>query len=483
MKLLRDLLYKVKLDQVTGLTNQAIETLTFDSRKNMKFGLFVAIRGGAFDGHTFIDQAVEKGAVAIVCEEFPENLNPKVTYVKVQDTRLALGDIASNFYDHPSEEIEIIGVTGTNGKTSIATLMYQLMRGLGKKSGLISTIVNKIDDLEVPTRHTTPDPIQLNSLLRQMVDNGCSYCFMEVSSHAMAQYRVQGIKFRGGVFTNLTHDHLDYHPNFNAYLNAKKSFFDGLKKEAFALVNDDDKYGSKMVTQTDAKVYTYALKTEADFKGKIIESRFDGMLLNIDQNEVWIKIIGKFNAYNILSVYAVARILGFDKLEVLKVLSFLNPVEGRFQFTRNNDGISGIVDYAHTPDALQKVLETIKEIRTGNETVITVVGCGGNRDKAKRPIMADIASSLSDKVILTSDNPRNEKPAVIIDEMYEGVDAGKRARVLKITDRKEAIKTACALAKEGDIILIAGKGHEKYQEINGERFPFDDMKILKETLK
>ncbi len=483
MKLLRDLLYKVNLEQVSGLTNIAIESLTFDSRKNMKFGLFIAIRGTASDGHAYIDQAIEKGAIAVICEEFPETLSEKVTYVRVNDTRLALGDIASNFYDHPSSQLQIVGVTGTNGKTSIVTLMYQFMLQNGKNVGLISTIVNKINETEIPTKHTTPDPIQLNSLLRQMVDHGCEYCFMEVSSHAMAQHRVQGIQFRGGVFTNLTHDHLDYHPTFNDYLAAKKSFFDSLGKEAFALINDDDKYGEKMVTQTDAKVYTYALKTEADYKGKIVENRFDGMLLNLDQEEVWVKIIGKFNAYNILAVYAVGDLLGFEKMDILRVLSGLNPVEGRFQFLQNKKQISGIVDYAHTPDALEKVLETIKEIRTGNETVITVVGCGGNRDKAKRPIMAEISAKLSDKVILTSDNPRDEDPVEIIEEMFDGVDAAKKAHVLKISDRKEAIRTACTLAQEGDIVLIAGKGHEKYQEIKGERFPFDDMKILKENLK
>jgi len=483
MKLLRDLLYRVKLDQVSGQTNVAVETLTFDSRNKMKFGLFIAIRGGAFDGHKFIGQAIEKGAIAIVCEEFPEEINQKVTYVKVEDARLALGEIASNFYDHPSEEIQIIGITGTNGKTSIATLMHQLIKGLGKKAGLISTIVNRIGDLEIPTKHTTPDPIQLNSLLRQMVNNDCDYCFMEVSSHAVAQHRIKGIKFAGGVFTNLTHDHLDYHKDFNDYLMAKKYFFDSLGKEAFALINDDDKYGEKMASQIEAKLYTYALNTEADFKAKILENRFDGMLVNIDMEEVWIKLIGKFNAYNVLAVYAVASLLHFNKLDILKILSSLNPVEGRFQFLQSQNKISAIIDYAHTPDALQKVLETIKEIRSGKESVITVVGCGGNRDKAKRPLMAEISAKLSDKVILTSDNPRNENPNEIIDEMFEGISISKRPNTLKITDRKEAIRTACALAKEGDIVLVAGKGHEKYQEINGERFPFDDMKVLKETLK
>ncbi|HAW51762.1 MAG TPA: UDP-N-acetylmuramoyl-L-alanyl-D-glutamate--2,6-diaminopimelate ligase [Flavobacteriales bacterium] len=483
MKLLRDLLYKVTLENVIGLTNMAIDTLTYDSRKQMKFGLFVAIKGEVFDGHKFIDQAIEKGAIAILCQDLPTTLNPKVTYVTVEDSRKALAYVAANYFDHPSAHLKLIGVTGTNGKTSITTMLFHLFKSLGVKSGLISTIVNKIDEIEIQTQHTTPDPIALNSLLRQMVDNGCSTCFMEVSSHAMNQERVRGLNFSGGVFTNLTHDHLDYHSNFHDYLLAKKKFFDNLDKQAFALINDDDKYGEKMVTQSQAKIKRYALKTEADFKGKLIESRFDGMLLNIDGEEVWVKLIGGFNASNILAVYGVAMLLGYDKTDVLKVISALNPVEGRFQFTRSSGGISAIVDYAHTPDALEKVLETIKEIRTGNETVITVVGCGGDRDREKRPIMAQIASSFSDQVVLTSDNPRSEDPAAIIDEMYAGVDASKKSRVLKITDRKEAIKTACTLARDGDIVLIAGKGHEKYQDIKGVRHPFDDMKVLKEILK
>lgn len=483
MKLLRDLLYKVKLEEVNGPTNIAIDTLTFDSRKTMKFGLFVAIKGEASDGHLFINQSISKGAVSIVCEVLPEVLNPKVTYVKVSDSRLALGLVAANFFSHPADEIKVIGVTGTNGKTSITTLLYQLVRNLGKKAGLISTIVNRINDVEIPTRHTTPDPIQLQGILRQMVENGCEYCFMEVSSHAMSQHRTEGINFKGGVFTNLTHDHLDYHTDFNDYLRAKKMFFDGLNKDAFALVNEDDKYSEQMTVHTAARVHSYALNTEADFKGKIVESRFDGMLLNIEMEEVWVKLLGRFNASNLLAVYAVSKILGFDKTDALKGLSLLKPVEGRFQFLRSPGNVSGIVDYAHTPDALQKVLETIKEIRSGNENVITVIGCGGNRDKAKRPVMAQIASLFSEKVILTSDNPRNELAEDIIAEMYSGVDASKKSRVLKISDRKEAIKTACALAREGDIVLVAGKGHEKYQEIMGERLPFDDMKILKECFK
>ncbi|MEQ9063899.1 MAG: UDP-N-acetylmuramoyl-L-alanyl-D-glutamate--2,6-diaminopimelate ligase [Vicingaceae bacterium] len=483
MKLLRDILYKVKLENVIGLTNMAIETLTFDSRKQMKFGLFVAVRGGLFDGHDFIEQAIEKGAVAILCEDLPEELNQKITYVQVKDARSALADVASNYFDHPSNDIKVIGVTGTNGKTSVVTMLYQLYKKLGKKAGLISTIVNKIDDVEIPSKHTTPDPIEINSLLRQMADNGCSVCFMEVSSHAMSQERARGIHFSGGVFTNLTHDHLDYHKNFNEYLLAKKKFFDGLDKSAFALINDDDKYGEKMVTQSNAKTWTYALKTEADYKVKIVESRFDGMLLNVDNEEVWIKLLGAFNAYNILAVYAVARLLGNDKMDVLKVLSALNPVEGRFQFFRTASGKSAIVDYAHTPDALEKVLETIRAIRTGNESLITVIGCGGDRDKDKRPIMAQIAGDMSDKVILTSDNPRTENPESIIEDMYRGVEADRKTRVIKITDRREAIKAACNLASEGDIILVAGKGHEKYQEINGVRLPFDDLKVLKESIE
>lgn len=483
MKLLRDLLYKVQLNNVIGPTNMAIESLSFDSRKTMKFGLFVAIRGGEFDGHQFIDKAVEKGAVAVVCEDIPENRNPKITYASVANSRAALGEIASNYFDHPTEKLKIIGITGTNGKTSIATLLYQLFRNLGHKSGLISTIINKINDLDVDTKYTTPDPIMLHSLFSQMVNNGCKYCFMEVSSHALTQYRVEGVRFTGGVFTNLSHDHLDYHKGFKEYLLAKKTFFDGLGKEAFALINDDDQNGEKMVTQTDAKVFTYALKTEADFKAKIMEFRLDGMTLNMDGEEVWVKLIGQFNVYNLLAVYAVARILGFEKMDVLKVLSNLNPVEGRFQFIRSNNNISGIVDYAHTPDALQKVLETISDLRTGNEKVITVVGCGGNRDREKRPLMAEIACNASDKIILTSDNPRNEDPETIIEDMTKGIPANKTSSVLKIADRREAIRTAIALAGEGDIILVAGKGHEKYQEVKGVRHAFDDMKILKEILK
>ena len=482
MKLLRDILYKVKLDNVIGQTNMAIESLTFDSRKQMKFGLFVAIRGGQFDGHQFIDQAISKGAVSILCEEIPDERQDKITYVQVEDTRAALADVAANYFDHPSEHLKVIGVTGTNGKTSIATLLHQLFMKLGKKAGLVSTIVNKIGDLDIPSKHTTPDPIAVNSLLRQMADNGCQYCFMEVSSHAMSQDRARGIVFAGGIFTNLTHDHLDYHGNFNEYLMAKKKFFDSLPKEAFALINEDDKHGEKMITQSSARVLTYALKTEADYKGKIVESRFDGMLLNMDGEEVWVKLIGGFNAYNLLAVYAVARILGFEKTDILKVVSALEPVEGRFQFMQSKGGVSAIVDYAHTPDALEKVLDTIRQIRTGNEQLITLVGCGGDRDKEKRPLMAKIAASVSDKVILTSDNPRSEDPLSIIEEMYTGIDADKRARVMKITDRREAIKTACNLAADGDIILVAGKGHEKYQEIKGERQPFDDMKVLKESI-
>lgn len=483
MKLLRDLLYKVKLDEVSGLTNIAIENITFDSRKQLKFGLFIAVSGTESDGHGYIDQAIDKGAIAVVCERMPSKLNPKVSYVRVHDSRLALGIIADNFYNHPSEQIRVIGITGTNGKTSIATLLYQMVRMMGQNAGLISTIVNRINDVEIPAKHTTPDPLTLNSLLRQMADNDCGYCFMEVSSHAMSQHRTIGIRFTGGIFTNLTHDHLDYHSSFNDYLAAKKMFFDGLPPEAFALTNDDDKYGEQMVSRTKARKYTYAIRTEADFRAKISESRFDGMLLSFDGEEVWVKLIGRFNAWNLLAVYAAARILGLEKIEVLKTLSSLNPVEGRFQFIRNKENISGIVDYAHTPDALQKVLETIKEIRSGNEVLITIVGCGGNRDKAKRPLMAEIAARFSEKVILTSDNPRSEKAEDIIEDMFAGIDAGRKKRALKISDRKEAIRTACAMARNGDIILVAGKGHEKYQEIGGEKFPFDDMKILKESLK
>ncbi|MBN4062044.1 UDP-N-acetylmuramoyl-L-alanyl-D-glutamate--2,6-diaminopimelate ligase [Bacteroidales bacterium AH-315-I05] len=489
MKLLKDILYKAGIEDVMGSTNVAIDNVQFDSRKVDKFNLFVAVCGTQVDGHQFIDQAIESGAVAIVCEEFPGNINEQITYVKVKNSSEALGCIATNYYDNPSEKLALIGITGTNGKTTVATLLFRLFKALGYKAGLISTVVNKIDNVDVEVTHTTPDPLQLNRLLQQMVEKKCSHCFMEVSSHAVAQNRISGLDFAGGVFTNITHDHLDYHKTFDEYIKAKKSFFDEMNSNAFALVNKDDPHWKVMLQNSKASPKTLALKTDADFKCKIIESQFSGLLLNIGGNEVWAKLIGSFNAYNVLTVYAVASLLGEDPMSILTAISNLSPVEGRFQHikTENNPaksgaGVTGIVDYAHTPDALKNVLKTINEIRTGNEKVITLVGCGGDRDTAKRPLMAQIACEFSDKVILTSDNPRSEDPETIIQEMQKGVPPADFKKTISITNRKEAIKVACSLAEESDIILVAGKGHEKYQEIQGVKHPFDDMEILNEML-
>ncbi len=482
MKILKDILYKTGIEDVVGSTNIAIENITFDSRKAEKFSLFVAVKGTTADGHRFIDKAIQTGAEAIVCEVLPETLHPKVTYVKVKNSKQALGIIAANFYDNPSEKLKLTGITGTNGKTTVATLLYRLFEQFGHKTGLLSTVENRIAGNIIPSTHTTPDAVQLNKLLAQMVEQGVTHCFMEVSSHAIDQYRIAELEFDAAVFTNITHDHLDYHKTFDAYIKAKKQFFDGLSNQAVALINADDKHAGIMVQNTKAVVRSYAMKTLADFHVKILENHFDGMLLSIDGQEVWTKLIGEFNAYNILAVYATAVLLGKDKMEVLTNISLLNPVEGRFQYFKSDNNIAAIVDYAHTPDALQNVLETIKKIRTGNEQVITVVGCGGDRDKEKRPAMAKIASEYSDKVILTSDNPRSENPETIIDEMRTGVEPQNYKKVLSIVNRREAIKTASALASEGDIILIAGKGHEKYQEIKGEKFPFDDFEEIKNAL-
>ncbi len=483
MKLLKDILYKAGLIEVEGSTNVAITSMSFDSRKIEKDSMFIAVKGGQNDGHKYIDDTIAKGAIAILCEEIPQNINEKVTYIKVKDTSVAMGIIASNFYDNPSENLKLVGVTGTNGKTTTVTLLFNLFRKLGYKVGLLSTVKNQINSDVIPATHTTPDAIQLNALLRQMVDKGCTHCFMEVSSHAVVQNRISGIHFAGGVFTNITHDHLDYHKTFSEYIKAKKQFFDTLSANAFALTNRDDVNGEVMLQNTKAVKKTYSLRSMADFKCRVMENQFSGLLLNIDNNEVWSKLIGSFNAYNLLAVYATAVLLNEDKTNVLTTLSTLNSVEGRFQYIRTENGIIGIVDYAHTPDALQNVLKTINDIRTGNEQVITVVGCGGDRDAAKRPIMAKIACDLSNKVILTSDNPRSESAEAIIKEMQQGVDAVNHKKTISITDRSEAIKTACSYAKPGDIILVAGKGHEKYQEIKGVKHAFDDMLVLQENLK
>lgn len=482
MKLLSEILYKVRLEEISGSTHFAISSVAFDSRQVKKDSLFVAIKGTASNGHEFISKAIEGGAIAIVCEEFPGERLETVTYIKVKNSSEALGYIACNFFDNPSLKLKLVGITGTNGKTTTATLLFNLFKSLGYPVGLLSTVQNKINNTIIPATHTTPDALALNELLHQMVEQGCEYVFMEVSSHAIVQHRVTGIVFTGAVFSNITHDHLDYHKTFDEYIKAKKGLFDQLSSDAFALSNVDDKNGMVMMQNTKAKKHTYSLKSVADFKCKIIENHLNGLLLNIDGKEVWVKLIGSFNAYNVLAVYATAVLLKQDKLNILTALSNLNSVEGRFQYFKSKGGIIGIIDYAHTPDALKNVLETIKDIRTGNEQVITLVGCGGDRDTTKRPIMAGIACEYSNKIILTSDNPRSEEPEEILNQMQQGVSPVDAKKTLRITDRKEAIKTACTLAKPGDIILIAGKGHEKYQEIKGVKHDFDDYALFKETI-
>ena len=483
MKLLTDILYKTGLKEISGSTNISISGITFDSRTVKKGNLFVATKGTASDGHKFIKQSVEAGAIAVVCESFPEECDDNVTYIVVKDSTHALGLIASNFYDNPSQKIKLVGVTGTNGKTTTVTLLYNLFKALGYNTGLLSTVKNMILDVEIPATHTTPDAITLNALLSEMVEKGCQYAFMEVSSHAVVQSRIAGIEFTGGVFTNITHDHLDYHKTFAEYIRAKKGFFDHLSDDAFALTNKDDANGMVMLQNTNAKKVTYAMRSIADHKCRIMENHLNGLLLNIDGQELWVKLIGSFNAYNVLAVYTTAILLGQDKTNVLTALSILNPVEGRFQHFKSEGGIIGIVDYAHTPDALKNVLETIKSIRTGDEQVITLIGCGGDRDTTKRPLMANIACQYSNRVILTSDNPRSEDPEEILNQMQKGVDVVDNKKTLRIVDRKEAIKTACTLAQPGDIILVAGKGHETYQEVKGVKYPFDDYEILKEIIK
>lgn len=483
MKLLKDILYRAGIEEVIGSTNVAIENICIDSRQAKKFSLFIAVRGTLSDGHDFISKAISQGSVAIICETLPEQRVPEVNYVQVKSSRFAAGIIASNFYDNPSQQLKLVGVTGTNGKTTTATLLYGLFKNLGYKVGLISTVRNLIQDQEVAATHTTPDPINLNKLFAEMVDAGCAYCFMEVSSHALDQHRVAGLEFAGAIFTNITHDHLDYHQTFSNYIKAKKMLFDGLSSKAFALINMDDKNGEVMVQNTKAKVVTYGLRSMADRKAKILENNLTGLILSIDGQEVITRLIGSFNAYNILSVYGAALELKEEKLQILTTLSNLGSPEGRFEFVKTPNNILGIVDYAHTPDALENVLSTIRELRTGNEKLVTLVGCGGDRDKTKRPEMARIAAEGSDKVILTSDNPRSEDPQQIIEDMKVGLDPVLKKKAVTILDRAEAIRTACMLAQPGDIILVAGKGHEKYQEVKGVRTAFDDMEILSTTLK
>jgi len=483
VKILKDILYKVAIESVTGSTDIAIHKIDFDSRKIEENDVFIAIRGTLSDGHDYIEKAIQLGATAIICDTLPGNIEKGVTYVQVKDTKTALAFMAANYFDNPSGKLKLVGVTGTNGKTTIASLLFQLFQRAGFKVGLLSTVKIMVDETEYKATHTTPDSITINHYLNEMIEAGVTHCFMEVSSHGIHQKRTEALHFVGGIFTNLSHDHLDYHPTFAEYRDVKKSFFDSLPKTAFALSNIDDKNGTVMLQNTVARKLTYALKTYADFKAQILESQLSGLLLKINDNEVWVKLIGTFNAYNILAIYGTAIELGLDSLEALRLLSDLESVSGRFQYIVSAGNVTAIVDYAHTPDALENVLKTIDDIRTKNEQLITVVGCGGNRDKAKRPIMAKIASDLSDKAILTSDNPRNEDPEVILDEMEQGVDAHNYKKILRITDRKQAVKTACQLAQPNDIILIAGKGHETYQEINGVRHHFDDMETVKEILE
>lgn len=483
MIILKDILYKVAIEAVKGSTEIAINAINFDSRKIENNDVFIAIRGTVADGHEYIETAISKGAIAIICDTFPENIVSGVTYVQVKDTNRALAFIASNYYGNPSANLKLVGITGTNGKTTIASLLYQLFKKAGYKVGLLSTVKNVVDDVEYKSMLTTSDSITINKFLKEMNDVGVEYCFMEVSSHGIAQKRTEGLQFAGGVFTNLSHDHLDYHKTFAEYRDVKKTFFDQLPKGAFALVNIDDKNGPVMLQNTNAKKLTYALKSYADYRAQILENQLSGLLLKINEQEVWVRLIGIFNAYNLLAIYGTAVELGLDTMEVLRLLSELESVSGRFQYIVSKGNITAVVDYAHTPDALENVLKTIDDIRTKNEQLITIVGCGGDRDKTKRPIMANIASTLSDKAILTSDNPRTEDPEAIILEMEKGVEPQNYKKTLAIVDRKQAIKTACQLAQPNDIILIAGKGHETYQEINGVRYDFDDMKIVTELLE
>ena len=480
---LKDILWKVAIEAVHGSTDVAIEKMEFDSRKVSENDVFIAIRGTISDGHEFIETAINKGAIAIICDVFPQIIVTGITYIKVNDTNKAMAVMAANYFDNPSKKLKLIGITGTNGKTTIASLLFQLFQKAGYKTGLLSTVKIVVDTNEYKATHTTPDSIAINHYLNEMVNAGVEYCFMEVSSHGIHQKRTEGLHFTGGVFTNLSHDHLDYHATFSEYRDVKKSFFDHLPKTAFALSNIDDKNGSVMMQNTNARKLTYALKSYADYKAQILENQLSGLLLKINDNEVWVRLIGTFNAYNLLAIYGTAIELGLESLEILRLLSELESVSGRFQYIISNGKITAIVDYAHTPDALENVLKTINDIRTKNEQLITVVGCGGDRDKTKRPIMANIASDLSDKIIITSDNPRTENPETIIEEMERGVAPQNYKKTVSIIDRKQAIKAACQLAQANDIILIAGKGHETYQEINGIRHDFDDMKMVKEMLE
>ncbi|WEK37726.1 MAG: UDP-N-acetylmuramoyl-L-alanyl-D-glutamate--2,6-diaminopimelate ligase [Candidatus Pseudobacter hemicellulosilyticus] len=484
MATLQDILYKVRIRSVHGSTQLAVNALQMDSRKVQAGDCFIAVKGVAADGHQYIDQVAQKGAAAVICETLPASLQAGVTYVEVENSAAAAGQLAHNFYGQPSEQLKLVGVTGTNGKTTIATLLYKLFTSLGYTCGLLSTVQNHVGDTVLPATHTTPDPISLNALLRQMVDAGCTYAFMETSSHAIHQHRIAGLRFAGGLFSNITHDHLDYHKTFDEYIRVKKAFFDGLPADAFAISNADDKRGAVMLQNTNARKYFYSLRTLAEFKGKIIENALTGLVMNINDQEVHFRLIGEFNAYNLLAVYGAAICLGEEKHEVLRCLSMLTGAEGRFDYLISaKEHIIGIVDYAHTPDALLNVLATIKKLRKGHEQIITVVGCGGDRDTTKRPVMGEVACEHSDRVIFTSDNPRSEEPEQILKDMEKGLGTAARRKYIAIVDRKEAIKTAISIARPEDIVLIAGKGHEKYQDIKGVKHPFDDKEVLREVLE
>ncbi len=478
MKTISDILHNVDILEIKGNTNNPVFGISFDSRKVSNNFVFVAVRGVNSDGHDFIETAILNGATSVVCEEMPVNILTNICYMQVENTSRALGIISSNFFDNPSSKLKIIGVTGTNGKTTIVTLLHSLFMSLGYPSGMLSTIVNKIENTKVAATHTTPDPVSINRLLNDMVIAGCEFAFMEVSSHAIVQNRIAGLNFSGGIFTNITHDHLDYHKIFKEYIKAKKKFFDELTDHAFALVNSDDRNAQVMVQNTKAAIYTYGLKNMADFKGVILENELEGVKIKINNHELFSLLIGEFNAYNLLAVYGTSVLLELDEDEVLIALSTLKGADGRFEILRAKNGITGIIDYAHTPDALKNVLQTIQKLRKGNEQVITVVGAGGDRDKKKRPLMASVAAKYSDRLILTSDNPRSENPENILKDMMDGLDVIEKKNALIISNRKEAIKAAWQFASTNDIILIAGKGHEKYQEIKGVRYPFDDKEIL-----
>ena len=483
MKSLKDILFGVQIDSILGSTDVEVASVKFDSRSVEKNDLFVATSGGSVDGHNFIDAAIKNGAIAVVCEERPEKASKKIVWITTQNSREALAVLAANYYDNPSKKIQLVGVTGTNGKTTIASLLYALFDALGFSVGLLSTIAVKYNGIERSATHTTPDSMQINQALNEMVTSGVAYCFMEVSSHGIDQERIKALYFAGGVFTNLSHDHLDYHETFAAYRDVKKRFFDALPTQAFALVNADDKNAAYMLQNTAAKPYKYGLQNYAEFNAKVLEQTFSGMLLKIDQLELWTSLVGKFNASNLLAVYAVSQLLEVSTQEALAAISSLTNVKGRFQTYATANKATVIVDYAHTPDALENVLKTITQLRTKNECLTTLIGCGGNRDQDKRPLMAKVATELSDKVIFTADNPRDEDPEVIIDQMEKGVPAEAFNKTLRITNRKQAIKAACMDLKPGDVLLIAGKGHEAYQEIQGEKLPFDDYEIVENICK